>query len=391
MRSLPRLPSSGSLRDKRILVRIDANVPLRSGRILPEGQEKLARAARDLIALRKRGARLIILTHLGRPKRTRDASLSTKVLVPSMSKLLSHRVMHVSECIGPRATRAASELRNGDMLLLENLRFEKGEEKNSKAFAKSLSRLGDLFINDAFAVCHRAHASVAGLPFFLPSFAGTLLVEEVHVLSRLRDAPRHPFLLCLGGSKLETKLPLLHHLLPRVDTVLLGGLLVAPFLKAQGFSVGATPCRRVDVLHARELLSRFPSRFALPEELVVLRGRRVLTVPASALERQDVIMDIAPSSIEEYATLFTRAKTILWNGPFGNCEDKRFAKGSHALATRIAERTGKARTVVGGGETIATLSSMTLDNFSWVSTGGGALLTFLSGQPMPGFDALFDS
>ncbi|HLD18378.1 MAG TPA: phosphoglycerate kinase [Patescibacteria group bacterium] len=382
-----------SLKGKRVLVRIDANVPIRRGRAVDGPQGKIARAAVDLEWLRQHGARTVVITHLGRPQGRRVGAYSVAPVARRLEELLSTKVAMCREAVGPCARRCAEKLEEGEILLLENLRFYPGEEQNSRSFAQGLSALADLYVNDAFAVSHRAHASVDAIAEELPSYAGPLLVHEVSVLSSLLHAERHPFVLAIGGLKMTTKLPVLERLLPHVDRVLIGGALAHAFFKAQGIAIGKSVYEPEGVLLARNLLKDWPGKILLPTDVYVARRLSSQSKPRLVSLREvgtnDYIVDVGEQTLEAFLPVIQSARMVAWNGPFGYTEVPAFCVGSHHLARAIAARTGKAKTVAGGGDTLPVIDSAKLvDHFTLLSTGGGAMLEFLAGKELPGVEAV---
>jgi 3-phosphoglycerate kinase len=378
---------------KRVLLRIDANVPIKKREVVEGSFGKVARAAVDIEWLCQHGAKVIIMSHLGRPGGKRLWAYSLAPIAKRLETLLHMEIPLCRDIIGPDAQCMAEALKEGKVLLLENLRFQKGEEENQKSFAMALARLGDLYMNDAFADSHRAHASIDAITEELPSYAGPLLLTEIRLLESIRKRPSKPFFLFLGGKKMETKIPLLEHFLPLADAVLLGGALAHPFLQAKGFFIGASLMDPKEVPLARKLLKRFGEKIILPMDVGVVRSLRsrkpMRIIPVESVQPKDIIVDIGKKTMELYTAYCQRAKTIVWNGPFGYCEQENFCIGTHTLARSIAARTGKAKTVVGGGDTLPAIESAHVANkFTLLSTGGGAMLAFLSGEVLPGIEAL---
>ncbi len=381
------------LAGKRVLIRIDANVPIEKGRAVDGPHGRIARAAVDLDWLIQRGARVIVMTHLGRPEGKRRSAYSVKPIAKRLSSLLKTKVIVSPGIVGPRVQRLVETLKDGQVLLLENVRFDAREEQNDVAFATQLAALADYYINDAFSVSHRAHASVAAITQFLPSFAGHLLNNEVTVLSQLEKRAKKPMVLAMGGVKIETKLPVMIHLAKQTDTILLGGALSTTFLVAQGFPVGRSVYDEEGVEMVRTLPKRIAEKILLPTDVVVASSLRkdasTRVVDVSSIGARDRIVDVGPQTQERFANVISRAKTIVWNGPFGYCEINAFCKGTERIAQAIARRTGPAVTIVGGGDTGPVLEKLGLaDRFTLLSTGGGALLDFLSGRILPGLKSL---
>lgn len=384
-----RVPVNG----KRVLLRIDANVAIARDRLMDGKHGKTARAAVDIEFLRQRGAKIILLNHLGRPEGKRVTSESLRPVARRLRQLVGVDVPLCREAVGPIAQKAVSRMQPGDVLLLENLRFYPGEEENSKVFAEQLAALGDLYVNDAFSVCHRAHASVDAITEFLPSYAGPLLAHEVEVLDAVASHPRQPFVLVVGGLKMESKLPLLERFLPVAENVLVGGALAHVFLRAQGFEIGTSAFDPEGLPAAKRLLAKKSLREKLVLPTTVLATHRgvskAVEVAVDRLTRTSQIVDIGPETVQRFVQELPEAKMIVWNGPMGNTDGFRYVAGTKAMAQAIAARTGKAKTVVGGGDTIAVIDGLGLsDKFNLVSTGGGAMLEFLGGKALPGLEAL---
>lgn len=382
-----------NLKGKRVLVRIDANVPIKKGRVEDGPHGRIARSAVDIEWLRQRGARTIVLTHLGRPDGKRVAAYSVRPVARRLSELLGIKVTVARELVGPDVERAVERLQDGDVLLLENVRFDPREEQNSPSLARAWASLADLYLNDAFAVSHRAHASVDAITSELPSYAGPLLVHEVETLSAAVDHPKHPFVLAMGGLKMADKLPVMESLFPKADQVLVGGALATAFLKAQGYEVGASLYDEAGVVAAERLLGLGKGKITLPTDVLVAAsfraGARTRVVAVADIAKRDRIVDIGPASSQLFSTYLKHAKTIVWNGPFGFTEVEAFRNGTRKLAKAIAARTGKAVTIVGGGDTVPLVEELGLaDHFTLLSTGGGAMLEFLAGEKLPGVETL---
>jgi phosphoglycerate kinase len=378
----------GKLRGRRVLLRVDFNVPVKNGRVLEEA--RLVASLPTINALRERGAKVIVATHLGRPQGRKVASLSLKPVASHLARLLKAPVAFSPEIVGPKTEAASARLRPGGVLMLENLRFDPGEEKNDPRFAKRLAGLADFYVDDAFASAHRPAASISGVPRYLPRAAGLLLLKEVEVLSKLLGKPKRPFLVVIGGAKVETKIGVIRTFARRATAVALGGSLVAPFLKAKGFSVGVSPASAADLAAAKRALGA--KNILLPVDVVVAAGPKAKPRVADVadIRSKEVIYDIGPETIRAYAGLVKQARTLVWNGPLGWFEKPCYSHGTKALCLIIAARSrGRAYGVVGGGETIQAVRERGLaDWFDWVSTGGGAMLEFLEGKKLPGLEVL---
>jgi phosphoglycerate kinase len=382
----------------RVFVRVDYNVPLtETGGV---GDDARVRASLPTLEqLRDAGAKLVLASHLGRPKGGRDDSLSLRPVAVVLGDLLGTEVRMASDCIGDDVADAARSLEAGEVLLLENLRFHAGETANDPDFARSLASLADLYVNDAFGSSHRAHASVAGVPPLMPrAAAGLLLERETRALGRLLgDDVRRPYVAVLGGAKVGDKIPLLENLLPRVDTVIIGGAMAYTFLAAGGTPIGASRLDRESLEVAGRILETAASRgvqLELPGDHVVAEAGRTegpgRTCGGASIDEGWQGLDIGPGTAERFAGIVSGAGTVLWNGPMGLFEIPPFDRGTRELARAIAA--SPAYSVVGGGDSAAAVRSFGLaDRFDHVSTGGGAALEFLSGVTLPGVAALTDA
>lgn len=382
---------------KTVLVRVDFNVPLDKATRRVVDVTRLRAAIPTIEELRRRGAKLVLMSHLGRPKGRRSEELSLQPVAAELGKLLNTEVRLAPDVVGPEVERLVRELRPGEILLLENLRFHPGEEANDPAFAADLAKLGDVYVNDAFGTAHRAHASTAGIAQYLPAVAGLLMEKELATLGRLLEQPRRPFVAIIGGAKVSTKLGVLEHLLDRVDALLIGGGMANTFLRARGLEVGASLLEAELVPAARELEERARARgvtLLLPADVRVAErveaGAPSRVVAVDQVPTNVSIVDIGPRTVEAFGEQIARAGTVLWNGPMGIFEIPEFAEGTRAIAERLAA--SSAETVVGGGESVAAVEQLGLaDRLTHVSTGGGATLEFLEGRELPGVAALQDA
>ncbi len=381
---------------KRALVRVDFNVPIdtRTGEIVDDNR---IRAALPTIKyLTERNARVILISHLGRPRGKVVDSLRLTPVAQRLSQILGQQVGVAINCIGPEVEKSVETLQAGDVLLLENLRFHSDEETGSSEFAKALARLGDIFVNDAFGTSHRAHASIAGIGQYLPAVAGLLLEKEINTLGDLLEHPVHPFVSVFGGAKVSDKVGMLKNIMAKVDCLLIGGSMAATFLKAKSYEVGTSLIETDWVDTAAELIKEAEMsgvRLMLPVDVVITdeisseAEGKVVSVDAIPPDKK--IVDVGPLTIECFSNELKRSWTVFWNGPMGVEEIPQFAVGTRVLATLLSELHGK--TIVGGGSTAEVIDAMGLaDGVSFVSTGGGASLKFLGGEELPGVVALQD-
>ncbi|HTO78078.1 MAG TPA: phosphoglycerate kinase [Thermoanaerobaculia bacterium] len=388
VKSLSELPLEG----KAVFLRVDFNVPLSGGKVLDA--TRIVETLPTIRAILGRGARVICASHLGKPKGKPDPKYSLAPVAAAFAEALGRPVRFVSDCVGPEAEKAAGAMHSGDVLLLENLRFHAGEEGNDPEFAKSLARLADVYVDDAFGAAHRAHASVVGLPRQMAvKGAGLLMEREVRALAKLLE-PERPFAAALGGAKISGKIDTLRALAGRADILLLGGGMANHFVRAIGLSVGRSLLEEDKVAVAREILDvckKEGKTIALPSDFVVASspddaaGAR--TVGIDKIPADAMALDVGPKTLEQFGRLLGAARTIFWNGPMGVFEKPPFDRGTTGLARKIAET--KAFTVVGGGESVAAAHAAGVaDKFSHVSTGGGASLEYLTLGTLPGLEAL---
>jgi 3-phosphoglycerate kinase len=382
-------------RGKRVLVRVDFNVPQDdSGRITDDRRiEAALPTIRDLL---DRGAKVILVSHLGRPKGV-DPRWTLKPVAERLSELLGRPVPLAPDSVGPAAEAAAAALNPGEVLLLENVRFHPEEEKNDAAFARQFASLADVYVNDAFGTAHRAHASTDGVAHLLPAVAGHLMQKELEVLGAALSNPRRPFVAILGGKKVSDKIGVIEHLMDKVDALLIGGGMAYTFLRAKGYEIGRSLLDEEGLELARRVMERSASRgprLELPVDVVVARefdpNAESKVVAADGIPPDWMGMDIGPQTIERFRDALSGAMTVIWNGPMGVFEMPRFAGGTRAVAEMLAERTAAgATTIIGGGDSAAAVEQMGLaDRMSHISTGGGASLEFLEGKVLPGVAAL---
>src|SRR5882757_2216529 len=381
---------------KRVLVRVDLNVPMRDGKVTDA--TRIERAAPTLAELAAKGAKVIVLSHFGRPDGKRVPEMSLKPLVEPLARALGKPVAFAEDSIGPQAETAVKALKPGEVLLLENLRFHKEEEKNDKAFVDKLATLGDVYVNDAFSAAHRAHASTEGVAHRLPALAGRLMQAELEALHKALGNPKRPVSAVVGGAKVSTKLDLLGNLVGRVDKLIIGGGMANTFLQAQGIPVGKSLSEKDLGKTALEILDKAKvakCTVLLPVDVVVAgefkAGAPSKVVNAKACPDDQMILDVGPKSIAIYAKQVAKCATLVWNGPLGAFEIKPFDNGTVALARTVADQTSakKLLLVAGGGDTVAALAAAGVeDKFSYVSTAGGAFLEWMEGKTLPGVAAL---
>jgi phosphoglycerate kinase len=383
------------VREKRVLVRVDFNVPMKSDGTITD-DTRIRACIPTIQYLMNQRSRIILCSHLGRPGGKVIEELRLKPIAMRLSQLLGRPVKALSDCIGPQVEDAVSKLQDGDMVLLENLRFYPQEEANDPVFAQRLSSLADVYVDDAFGSCHRAHASIVGVTRYLPAVSGLLLEKEVRTLSGLVTNPDRPFAVVIGGAKVATKLVLLDNILPKLDSLLVGGGMASTFLKSRGWGVGASTVEndKLDhVLRLEEKASSLGVKLLLPLDFIVALNLEVGS-PTKIVSRDQVpegwvIADIGPKTIEMFSEELRKCKAVFWNGPLGVFEIPKFAEGTQSMIRVIANL--KATTVIGGGSTAEAVVEMGLANkMSYVSTGGGASLELLQGNVLPGVAALQD-
>ena len=373
---------------KRVLVREDLNVPMAGGAIADDSRVRAA--APTLQHLAQRGARVVVMSHLGRPK-DREAELSLKPVARDLGQRVGREVKFADDCVGESATSAVDGLQSGQVLLLENVRYHKEDEANDAAFARRLASLADLFVNDAFAASHRAHASVVGVASYLPAYAGELMEAELDALHRALDNPRRPMEAVVGGAKVSTKVGVLRTLLAKVDSLLIGGAMANTFFKAKGWPTGGGLVEETALEEASEVAKAGGEKLILPIDLVCARkmeaGEALRVMEADKVEPGWMALDVGPKTIRLFTQRLRGAGTVIWNGPLGVAEIKDFSDGTRAVGEAIAGSGGF--TLVGGGDTVAAIESLGLaGRFSWVSTGGGATLEYLEGKELPGIAIL---
>jgi phosphoglycerate kinase len=375
---------------KRVLVRVDLNVPMKDGQVTDT--LRIERQAPTIKELAEKGARVIVLSHFDRPGGKPVPSMSLKPVVPALSVIMRRPVAFAEDCIGNVAKNASAAMKDGDVLLLENTRFHKGEEKNDPAFAKELAALGDLYVNDAFSAAHRAHASTEGVAHLLPNAAGRAMAAELSALDKALGSPQRPVMAVVGGAKISTKIDLLKNLAAKVDVLVIGGAMANTFLAAKGFQIGKSLAEMDQRDTANAILS---DKVVLPVDVVVAQefkqGAQNRITSLDDVTPYEMILDVGPRTISAFGKRLRTMKTVVWNGPFGAFEMPPFDRGTVAAAKAVAEATreGLILSVAGGGDTVAALNHAGVaDDFTYVSTAGGAFLEWLEGRVLPGVAAL---
>lgn len=380
-----------AVKGKRVLVRVDFNVPLENGEVADD--TRIRAVLPTIQYLLEHGSAVILMSHLGRPEGQIQDDLTLDPVGRRLSELLGQEVRKVDDCVGPEVERATKSLQPGQVLLLENLRFHPEEEENDQGFARQLASLADVYVNDAFGAAHRAHASTTGVTKYLPSLAGFLMERELQMLGEALANPTRPFVAVLGGAKVSGKIGVIRSLLSKVDLLLVGGGMANTFLKAQGLEVGKSLVDDDSLAVAREMLEQAGKRLLLPVDVVVADAfaadAHSRAVSTEAVPPGWLILDIGPRTVSLFEKKLNTAGTVVWNGPMGVFEFPRFAAGTRALAESLAR--SQATTIVGGGDSAAAVRQAGLeDKMTFVSTGGGASLMFLEGKSLPGVEALDD-
>ena len=384
-----------NVKGKRVLLRVDLNVPMDNGRV--SDTTRLQRIAQTIIELSENGAKVIILAHFGRPKGV-DPKESLKPVAVALGYVVKKQVQFAPDCVGEVAEKAVAALKDGDILCLENTRFHAGEEKNDPAFVAQLAKLGDIWVNDAFSAAHRAHASTEGIGHKLPAYAGRTMQAELGALTKALDAPTHPVIAIIGGAKVSTKLDLLENLVSKVDALVIGGGMANTFLNAQGIKVGKSLCEKDLAATAARVMEKAETAncaIILPVDAIVAFHFEA-NAPShayglDAIPADGMILDVGPLSIERVRAAIDDAATLVWNGPLGAFEMTPFDRGTVQAAKHAAARTkaGKLVSVAGGGDTVAALNHAGVSqDFSYVSTAGGAFLEWMEGKPLPGVEVL---
>ncbi|TCT42847.1 phosphoglycerate kinase [Martelella mediterranea] len=381
---------------KRVLVRVDLNVPVSDGKV--SDTTRIERVAPTILELSKKGAKVILMAHFGRPKGEVVPDMSLKLIVPAVKDVLGHDVAFASDCIGEPAKTAINAMGNGDILLLENTRFHKGEEKNDAEFVAALAANGDIYINDAFSAAHRAHASTEGLGHHMPAYAGRTMQAELEALEKGLGDPKRPVVAIVGGAKVSTKIDLLENLIEKVDALVIGGGMANTFVAAKGINVGKSLCEHDLADTARAIMKKAESGncvIVLPVDGVVAREFKANAeneiVTIDAIPADAMMLDVGPASVKVVNEWIEKAETLVWNGPLGAFEIEPFDAATVSAAKFAAEQTkaGKLTSVAGGGDTVSALSHAGVKgDFSYVSTAGGAFLEWMEGKVLPGVEIL---
>ncbi len=395
--SRKRIVADADVKGKRVVVRVDFNVPIADGVVTDD--TRIRAALPTLRLLTERGARVVAMSHLGRPSGTGyEEAYSMAPVAVRLSELLGQPVAYVQDVCGDDAVAAAEALSDGEVLVVENLRFDKREKKNDPEFASELARLGEVYVNDAFGAAHRAHASVVGVPALLPAYAGLLLAGEVETITGMIEAPEHPFVAILGGSKVSDKIGVIDHLSELVDVLLIGGGMCFTFMRAQGKQIGASLVEDEWVERAGEMLAKAAERgctLVLPVDYVVAdrfaADAQTKVVPADEIPEGWMGLDVGPETCALYASHIADAKTVFWNGPMGVFEMDAFAAGTRSVGEAIAAN-GACKSIVGGGDSAAAVKKFGLaDGVTFISTGGGASMELVEGVKLPGVEAIPDA
>lgn len=381
---------------KRVLLRVDLNVPVKDGKVTDT--TRIDRVVPTLRELSEKGAKVILLAHFGRPKGEPVADMSLAAIAPAVEDILDQRVHFAADCVGDKAAAAIEAMKDGDILLLENTRFYKGEEKNTPEFVEALAANGDIYVNDAFSAAHRAHASTEGLAHHLPAYAGRTMQAELDALEKGLGNPARPVVAIVGGAKVSSKIDLLMNLVKKVDALVIGGGMANTFIAARGTDVGKSLCEHELAPTAKQIMTEAAASgcaIVLPVDGVVARefkaGADNEVVDIEAIPSDAMVLDVGPKSVEAINAWIGKAETLVWNGPLGAFEIAPFDKATVAVARFAAEQTraGTLVSVAGGGDTVAALNHAEVaDDFSYVSTAGGAFLEWMEGKPLPGVDVL---
>lgn len=378
------------VKGKRVLVRVDTDVSLENGKVLPEGVFRLEAAIPTIDYLAKNKAKVILMGHAGRPEGKIVEELRLDPVAAWFSEKLGKEIIKINEIVGPLAKEKSLSLKEGEILMLENLRFDAREEANSQEFSEELASLAEIYVNESFATCHREHASIVGVPQILPACAGIRLIKEIEILGLIRERPRPPFTLIIGGVKAETKVGVITNLMQKADNILIGGALANNFFKVQGFEIGLSKIDEAALEKIKEI-NLSSAKIKLPVDVVVAKdpqnGREIEIVEAKKVPRDKMILDIGPETIRIFKDIIKRSGEVIWNGPMGLFEKEAFMAGTEEIAKAISE--SKAKKIAGGGDSLTAILKLGIGGkFDHLSVGGGAMLEFLEGKDLPGILAL---
>ncbi|MBX3569862.1 MAG: phosphoglycerate kinase [Rhizobiaceae bacterium] len=390
------LDDLGNAKGKRVLVRVDLNVPVADGKVTDA--TRIERVAPTITELSDKGAKVILLAHFGRPKDGPTPEFSLAPIAEASAAIIGRPVGFAADCIGDKAAKAVGAMQDGDILLLENTRFHKGEEKNDKAFTAALAENGDIYVNDAFSAAHRAHASTEGLAHLLPAYAGRTMQAELQALEAGLGSPQRPVVAIVGGAKVSTKIDLLMNLVKKVDALVIGGGMANTFLAARGVDVGKSLCEHDLAATAKQIMIEAATAgcaIVLPSDGLVAKefkaGAANTALPVDAVPADGMILDVGPKTVDKINEWIGRAATLVWNGPLGAFEIEPFDRATVSAAAFAAAQTkaGKLVSVAGGGDTVAALNHAGVaDDFTYISTAGGAFLEWMEGKPLPGVEVL---
>ena len=394
MSKLRALDENLNLKDKRIILRVDLNVPIQQGKVTDKSRiNKIVPIIKEFTSKK---AKVILISHLGRPKGKVDQQLSLKPIVPILETLLNSKIYFSNESRDAEMIEISKKIKSGEVLLFENIRFNKEEEQNEKSFAIKLSKVGDIFINEAFSCSHRAHASVCEITKHINSYAGKLLTEEVNVIKKLISNPKKPVICIIGGSKISTKIGILNNLIKKIETIVIVGAMANNFIKLEGYNIGKSIFEKNQEKLLKNIIKQCKinsCNLVLPKDVIVSKdySSKGSLRDLDKIENTDIILDIGNKTIENICKKIDDSKTVLWNGPAGYFEDDQFSNGSSKIAKKITENTKKKSltSIAGGGDTVAAINKFGCsDGFTYISTAGGAFLELLEGKILPGIKAL---
>lgn len=378
------------VKDKRVILRAGFDLNLKNGKIAENEDLRIKKTLPTIRYLLKKQAKLIIISHIGRPKNRQDSKYSLKPIATYLEKLLGQPIRFVGDCVGEEVKKEIGNMKSGEIVMLENLRFHSGEEKNDENFVKELAGLGDTFVNDAFSVAHREHASIVGIPKILPSAAGFLLEEEIKVLKNVLEEPKRPLIVIIGGAKISTKIKLIKKFLGFADHLLLGGALVNTVLQAKGIAIGKSLTEKEMIIEVKGL-ELTNSKLHIPVDVLVSEdktgeaGSRI--APVGKMDEEEIILDIGPETNGLFSDIIEKGVMVIWNGPMGFAEIKVFSEGTREIARAVVD--SGAYSIVGGGDTVSVIREMGFsEKVDYISTGGGAMLEFLTEGTLPGIEAL---